>query len=111
MFRKYAKGGIRAPEAPQFKPMIPIGTRPCKVDGATAFFHSFVENDRGVLQINTFCKPSQLETILKNFNENNFTDGTCKIEKFRQTMALIEWPDGRLSTVAVERVQFTDREV
>lgn len=117
MFSKeFRKAGTRELEdllqgfVPQFIPSRPLGTRPCTVDGAPALFHRFVENDRGVLQINTFCHPSQLETILKNFKENNFTDSTCSIEKFRETMALIEWPDGRLSTVAVERVQFTDRE-
>lgn len=88
---------------------VPEGLRPCTVDGEPAHFHRFVENDRGVLQINTFCRPSEIQTILRNFKENDFTDGTCKIEKLRQTMALIEWPDGRLCTVAVERVQFTDR--
>lgn len=111
-----AHRGIRTPEEFQTKYMgkwnasaVPATLRPCTVDGEPALFHRFVDQDKGVLQINGLCKPSHLATILKNFNENNFTDSTCTIEKFRQTMALIEWPDGRLSTVAVERVQFTDR--
>lgn len=115
MFKRFAKGGIITRNDKTGEALFPLYhyqkyTRPCKVDGAPATFHRFVENDRGVLQINSFCKPSQVETILMNFKENNFTDGTCRIEKFRETMALIEWPDGRLSAVAVERVQFTDRE-
>ena len=85
-------------------------TRPCKVDGAPALFHMFVENDRGVLQINTFCNADTVNKMIKDFNENNFMTNACTLEKLRSTMALIEWPDGRLSTVAVERVQFTDRE-
>ena len=90
--------------------LCPADLRPCTVDGTPALFHRFVDQDRGVLQINRLCRPSDVATILKNFNENNFTDAGCNIEKFRQTKALIEWPDGRLCTVEVERVQFTDRE-
>lgn len=124
MCRRFAKGGIRTPEDNRQEVILPLydphnwqqiraervtPTRPCKVDGEPALFHRFVDNDRGVLRINTFCKPEIVQTILKNFNDNNFTDHTCEIEKFRETRALIEWPDGRLSTVAVEQVQFTDR--
>ncbi len=87
----------------------PEGLRPCKVDGEPAHFHRFVDNDRAILKIDAFCRPSVVENILKNFNENHFTGPEGTIEKLRQTMALIEWPDGRLCTVAVERVQFTDR--
>lgn len=86
-------------------------TRPCKVDGDPAMFHRFVDIDRGVLHIKGFVRPSEMSTILENFNKNNFTGPDCNIEKFHSTMALIEWPDGRLCTVAVERVQFTDRRV
>lgn len=85
--------------------------RPCTVDGAPALFHRFVDIDRGVLHIKTLVRPSEISTILENFNKNNFTGPGCEIEKFRSTMALIEWPDGRLCTVAVERVQFTDRKI
>lgn len=91
-------------------PAVPDTMRPCTIDGAPAFFHRFVDQDRGVLHIKTFCRPSHLDIMLKNFNENNFIGPDCEIEKIRQTMALIEWPDGRLCTVALERVQFTDSE-
>ena len=89
--------------------LCPADLRPCTVDGQPALFHRFVDNDKGVLQIKGFVRPSELSTILENFTKNNFTDCTCNIEKFRSTMALVEWPDGCLSTVAVESVQFTDR--
>jgi hypothetical protein len=86
-------------------------TRPCTVDGEPAHFHRFVEAERGILQIKALIMPSMLDTILDNFNKNNFTDDTCEVHKLKETRALIEWPDGRLCTVAVERVQFTDREI
>ena len=117
MFRAYEQGEISVPE--EFKkkymgiwniPAVPDTCRTCTVDGAPAFFHRFVDQDKGVLHIKSFCRPSMLEIILKNFNENNFIGPDCEIEKIQRTMALIEWPDGRLCTVALERVQFTDRE-
>lgn len=90
--------------------LCPADLRPCTVDGQAALFHRFVDNDRGVLQINTFCQRDMVNKILEDFHEKNMIPNACSIEKLRSTMALIEWPDGRLSTVAVERVQFTDRE-
>lgn len=90
--------------------LCPADLRPCTVDGELALFHRFVDQDRGVLHIKSFIRPSHLENVLKNFNENSFIGPECELEKFRQTSALIEWPDGRLCTVALERVQFTDRE-
>lgn len=117
MFSKeFTKRGTRAPEdllqgfVPQFLPSRPPGTRPCNVDGAPALFHRFIENDRGVLKIDVFCNESEVIKLQKRFNEDNVIGPICSLEKLRSTMALIEWPDGRLSTVAVERVQFTDRE-
>lgn len=90
--------------------LCPADLRPCKVDGAPALFHRFVENDRGILVFDIFCEKDDYDKMVKNFNEKNIIANTCKLEKLRSTMALIEWPDGRLCTVAVERVQFTDRE-
>lgn len=90
--------------------LCPADLRPCKVDGAPALFHRFVENDRAILGINTFCNKDTANQMVEDFNKKNFFTNACNVEKLRSTMALIEWPDGRLCTVAVERVQFTDRE-
>lgn len=115
--RKFARGGIRTPEdkllgfTPTFIPLRPTGTRPCKVDDTSALFHRFIENDRGVLQVNTLCNRADIDKMLNDLYKNNFVANGCTLEKIHSTMALIEWPDGRLCTVAVERVQFTDREV
>lgn len=118
MFRRFENGEIITPEGFEKKYMgkwnasaAPATMRPCTVDGQTALFHRFVDQDRGVLHIKDFIKPEHMEIMIKNFNENNFIGPSCEIEKLRQTSALIEWPDGRLCTVALERVQFTDREV
>ena len=117
-FSGFASNGIRTPEEFQRRYMgiwnissDPTTLIPCTVDGDPALFHRFVDIDRGVLQIKGFVRPSEMSNILENFNKNNFTGPDCNIEKFRSTMALVEWPDGRLCTVAVERVQFTDRRV
>lgn len=90
--------------------LCPADLRPCTVDGQTALFHRFVEDDRGILKVNAFMRKEDVDELNKIFHETNVVSNCCTLEKLRSTMALIEWPDGRLSTVAVERVQFTDRE-
>lgn len=84
-------------------------TRPCEVGGVPAFFHRFVENDRGLLQVNTFTRPEDNAKIMKDYQALGIVPNYAKVEKLRETRALIEWTDGRLATVALERVQFTDR--
>lgn len=85
-------------------------TRPCKVDGEPAYFHRFVDNDRGLLQVNAFTRPEEHRKLLQEYQTLGLIPNCAKLEKLHETRALIEWPDGRLCTVAPERVQFTDRE-
>jgi hypothetical protein len=85
-------------------------TRPCKVDGAPAYFHRFVDKDRMLLKVNTFAKPENEQAIFRRIYNEGVINPACDVKFLRETHALIEWPDGRLCTVALERVQFTDRE-
>lgn len=83
--------------------------RPCEVDGKVCWFHRFVEEDRLLLKVNSFTKPDLGDAIRRRAYETGVVDPTCSTEVMRATRALIEWPDGSLSTVAVERVTFLDR--
>ena len=88
----------------------PIITRPCKVDGKACCFHRFVEEDRLLLKVNAFMKSEDADVVRRRAYEVGIVEPSCSTEILRETRALIEWPDGSLSTVALERVTFTDRE-
>lgn len=83
-------------------------TRPCEVDGKVCRFHRFVEEDRLLLKVNAFTKPDLGDAIRRQVYETGVVDPTCSAEVMRETRALIEWPDGSLSPVAVDRVHFLD---
>lgn len=112
MFRKYGKYKVRIPEAgftPIFKTPDPPVLRPCEVDGKVCGFHRFVEEDRLLLKVGAFMKPAEEGFIRRRAYEEGIVEPSCTTEVLRETRALIEWPDGSLSTVAVERVTFLDR--
>lgn len=84
-------------------------TRPCKVDGELCRFHRFVEQDRLIMQVNSFARPDERENITRRALDTGIIPGGLNATAvIRETRALIEWPAGQLSTVAIERVQFTD---
>lgn len=86
-------------------------TRPCEVDGRPCLFHRFVEEDRLLLKVDAFTKSDHaalMEHRRRAYREGLITPG-YSTEILRETRALIEWPDGHLSTVALDRVAFTDR--
>jgi hypothetical protein len=93
---------------PLLRPSITPVLRPCKVDGKQCRFHRFVEEDRLLLKVSTFYKPADGDEIRRRAYETGIVEPSCSTEILRETRALIEWPDGRLSTVALERVTFTD---
>jgi hypothetical protein len=86
-----------------------LPVRPCKVDGEPCLFHRFVEEDRLILQVNLFTKPeTEQQMIRRALDTGIVTSGMNVAAVMRETRALIEWATGRLSTVAIDRVQFTD---
>ncbi len=85
-------------------------TRRCEVDGQACWFHRFVEEDRLLLRVNTFLRDDEARYCRRQAYEEGIVSASCDTEILRETRALIEWPDGHLSTVALERVTFTDRE-
>lgn len=110
MFRKCVKGA----ETPRFRrgteaPPPLCGFRPCEVDGKVCRFHRFVEEDRLLLKVNTFIRSDDAKFQRRRAYEEGIVDSSCSTEVLRETRALIEWPDGSMSTVAVERVTFLDR--
>jgi hypothetical protein len=112
MFRKYAKGGIRAPEF-EFStppPLSPVANlRPCLADDKPAVFHRWVDEDKGLLQINAFVRPQDREIMHRLFQDQGVVPSCGNVEKLRVTFALVEYPDGSVGKVTPELIQFLDR--
>lgn len=108
MFGKFFRGGILYPED-GFRPRFGDPLRQCEVDGKLCRFHRFVEEDRLLLRVDALMKPEREGELRLRAYETGVVPSCCKTEVLRETRALIEWPDGSLSTVAVERVTFLDQ--
>lgn len=92
-------------------PLSPVASlRPCEVDDKVCWFHRFVDEDKVLLKVKTFVHKIDAQEFRKSLDQAGIVPACCDTEVVRETRALIEWPDGSLSTVAVERVQFLDRE-
>ena len=85
------------------------GLRTCEVDGKPALFHRWAEEDKGILKINAFVKQEQANEIVKLYREESVVPTSCDIVVMRTTFAIVEYPDGSVHRVPVDRVRFTDR--
>ena len=83
--------------------------RPCRVDDTVCRFHRFVDEDRVLLKVRTFVREGYAQEFRKSLDEAGIIPAGCDTDVVRDTRALVEWPDGSLSTVAVEKVHFLDR--
>lgn len=84
--------------------------RPCEVDGQVCYFHRFIEEERGVLQINAFMRPENVALVRRMYEEDGVMTNACSLEKLRHAWALVEFPDGAVKKVEPEKVRFLDRE-
>lgn len=109
MFRKYAKNKLRLGVKVEACKDCRGPERPCLVDGKPAIFHRWVEEDKALLRVNSFMKPEGIEERVRRFERLGVCGPECSIEKLRAVKALVEWPDGSVSTVALELITFLDR--
>ena len=84
--------------------------RPCEVDGQRCYFHRFIEEERGVLQINALMRPESIKAVRRMYEEDGILSNACALEKLRHAYALVEFPDGAVKKVEPETVRFLDRE-
>ena len=110
MFGKYAKGA----ETPRFRrgtePPPPCRSlRPCLVDGKPATFHRWVDADRALLKINAFVRAEEQGRLVRGFRDDAVVPNCCSTEVIRETVALVEYPDGSVGKVKPELITFMDR--
>lgn len=84
--------------------------RPCEVDGQRCYFHRFIEEERGVLQINIFMKERDAYEAREIYERYGLVFNGCSLEKLRHAYALVEFSDGTVKKVEPEKVRFLDRE-
>ena len=109
MFRKYAKNKLRLGVEVKACKDCRGPERPCLVDGKPATFHRWVEEDRGILRIDAFVRRENIEQMRQDFQEKHIVPPGATLEKLRAVKALVEWPDGSVSTVDLELITFLDR--
>lgn len=109
MFRKYAKNSLRLGGDVKACKDCRGPERPCLVDGRPATFHRWVEEDRGVLQINALLREEAVERVRRDFQEKHIIPPGATLEKLRGVRALVEWPDGSVGTVDLGLLTFLDR--
>ena len=109
MFRKYGKRKLCLGVAVKACKDCRGPERPCLVDGKPATFHRWVEEDRGILQINALLREEAIVRVRQEFQERCIVPPGASLEKLHEVKALVEWPDGSVSTVALELITFLDR--
>ena len=112
--RRFAKGGIRTPEDNRKEAALPLfyatrGLRTCEVDGKPALFHRWAEEDKGVLKVSGFVRKEQSDQAIREYRDNDIIPNYCDLNIMRTTFAIVEYPDGSVHRVPVDRVRFTDR--
>ena len=83
--------------------------RPCEVDGKPALFHRFIEEDKALLRINTYCRPDEQQILVRCFHDEGVCSNICSTEIIRNTWALVEYSDGSVGKVDPALVTFLDR--
>lgn len=91
-------------------PMDELRARPCEVDGRPALFHRWVDDDRALLHINTYCNPEEMARINYQFQQDGIIRSGCSTEVIRKTYALVEYPGGTVHLVDPLLITFTDKE-
>ena len=101
--------GINTPVYRRASPPPPPPQRHCEADGKPALFHRWVEVDKALLQMERFMTMEDAEEIKQIFDRCGYATTGSRIEKVRQTFALVEYEDGTVGKVEPEKVKFTDR--
>lgn len=87
----------------------PGRTRLCVVDGRVGWFHRWVEEDRVLLNINTFLRLEEKEAVYKGFKETGVAPQGCEIHHQKTAGAIVEYEDGTVQVVDPAQVTFLDK--
>ena len=90
-------------------PMDVLQARPCEVDGLSALFHRWVEEDRAILSIEVLCRFDDQVSMHRRFLADGVIPPGCAVDVLRETFALVEFRDGTVHKVKPEDVRFVDR--
>lgn len=87
-----------------------LRARPCEVDGVPALFHRWIDVDSAILKINVRTHPRTEATLVRGFKESGVCPAGCSVEVIRNILALVEYRDGTIDKVELERIRFTGEE-
>ena len=83
--------------------------RKCEVDGRSATFIQFVEEDQIYLKTNTFMQPKHAEALMEEVLRTRVASAGCCIEKVKRVIALVECADGTVAKVEPESIRFISK--
>lgn len=102
--------GTKKKRTMQLLPMDKFHSRPCEVDGRPAIFHRWVEEDRALLNIESFLRYGEQETLRRRALADGVIPCGCSVDVIRETLALVEYQDGTIAKVNPELLRFVDME-
>ena len=102
---------MNAKNTTRLLPMEELLSRPCEVDGVPALFHRWVEEDRALLNIETFLRHGDQEALRRRALVDGVVPCGCSVDVIREMFALVEYQDGTIAKVDPELIRFLDREV
>lgn len=83
--------------------------RPCYVNGERAVFHGWRKEQTVLLKCSRIFRPEGIKERLKNLKDYEFIQGDCEPVIIEETLALIEYADGRVRMVKPYEVRFADK--
>ncbi len=83
--------------------------RPCYVNGERAVFHGWRKEQTVLLNSSRLLKPSAFKEKANLLAKCKIIDGDCEPVIIEETLALVEYADGRVSMVKPDEVRFIDK--
>lgn len=80
--------------------------RLCEVDGRSALFHRWIEEDRALLRFDSYRPIAAEKAIIHRFHDRGVVEPGCSVDVVRETFALVEYRDGTIAKVDPLLVRF-----
>ncbi|MBQ8574813.1 MAG: hypothetical protein IJ447_02050 [Clostridia bacterium] len=85
--------------------------RPCYVNGERAIFHKWIKNINLKLNCSRILSREKIRELINILEEYGFIQGDCEPVIIEETLAIIEYVDGRVRMVKPHEVRFADKKI
>lgn len=88
--------------------MILENCEPCVVDGRKALFHRWVDEEKLVVQFDSFIMPDKAKIVMDRYNEQGYLPCTANTKTISFTYGLVSFEDGHVEKVEPTSIVFID---